>query len=81
MPRTFGALHRPLLILNANQSFELLTGRHLFYQKAANYSHELHLQYIEEYLGSFPLGFLRACEDRDKYFDEKGERTRLISRE
>ncbi|KAF8346495.1 kinase-like domain-containing protein [Amanita rubescens] len=52
--------------------FELLTERQLFYQKANNYSHELHLQYIVECLGPFPPEFLKDCEERGKYFDEKG---------
>jgi len=52
--------------------FELLTERQLFYQKANNYSHELHLQYIVECLGPFPPEFLKDCEERGKYFDENG---------
>ncbi|KAF8344585.1 kinase-like domain-containing protein, partial [Amanita rubescens] len=52
--------------------FELLTEQQLFYQDANNYSHELHLQYIVECLGPFPPEFLKDCEDRGKYFDEKG---------
>ena len=38
------------------------------------YSHELHLQYIVGRLGQFPPEFLQACEDRNEYFDESGER-------
>jgi len=62
------------LILNASQLFELLTEHQLFDQDTDNYSHELHLQYIVESLGSFPPEFLKDCDDRGKYFDEKGER-------
>ncbi len=62
------------LILNASQLFELLTEHQLFDQDTDNYSHELHLQYIVECLGSFPPEFLKDCDDRGKYFDEKGER-------
>lgn len=52
--------------------FELLTSRILLYQDHDNYSHERHLQNIIEVLGPFPLDFLGECEDREKYFDEKG---------
>lgn len=51
--------------------FELLTERALFDQDT-DYSHELHLQYIVECLGPFPPESLKDCEDRGKYFDEKG---------
>ncbi|KAJ3563528.1 hypothetical protein NP233_g8883 [Leucocoprinus birnbaumii] len=55
--------------------FELLTEQHLFhqgYKGETEYSHKLHLQHIEEYLGPFPPELLKNCEDRDKYFDDKG---------
>ncbi|KAJ3569389.1 hypothetical protein NP233_g5080 [Leucocoprinus birnbaumii] len=55
--------------------FELLTERYLFNQDDTgdnDYSHELHLQHIEECLGPFPLEFLKDCKDWGKYFDEKG---------
>ncbi|EDR00438.1 uncharacterized protein LACBIDRAFT_314401 [Laccaria bicolor S238N-H82] len=59
--------------------FELLTNLPLFGQDVHNYSHELHLQYMVEVLGPFPLEFLKDCEDRDKYFDEKGTLLHKIS--
>ncbi|KAM6497257.1 Protein kinase-like domain containing protein [Amanita muscaria] len=40
--------------------FELLTDHQLFGQDSENYSDDLHLQYIAECLGSFPLEFLRT---------------------
>ncbi|KIJ92047.1 hypothetical protein K443DRAFT_459647 [Laccaria amethystina LaAM-08-1] len=52
--------------------FELLTERQLAEQDYANYSHELHLQHIVERLGPFPPEFLKDCEERGKFFDEKG---------
>jgi len=52
--------------------FELLTECQLFDQDTRNYSDNLHLRYIVERLGPFPLEFLQACEDRNKYFDENG---------
>lgn len=69
-----GCLH-PLLILNASQLVELLTESLLFDQDNRNpsYSHELHLQNIVELLGPFPPEFVKDCEDREKYTDEKGE--------
>ncbi|XP_006463037.1 hypothetical protein AGABI2DRAFT_119847 [Agaricus bisporus var. bisporus H97] len=51
--------------------FQLLTEHHLFGQES-EYSHEAHLQLIEEYLGPFPPEFLNECEDQGKYFDDKG---------
>ncbi|KIL69157.1 hypothetical protein M378DRAFT_184402 [Amanita muscaria Koide BX008] len=59
--------------------FELLTDHQLFGQDSGNYSDDLHLQYIGECLGSFPLEFLRVCEERNKYFDEKGALLRTNS--
>ena len=75
MPRTFGGASIALLILKVSQLFELLSERQLFDQVDENYSKELHLQYIVECLGQFPIEFLQACEDRKKYFDIDGERT------
>jgi hypothetical protein len=72
LPRTFGA-SIALLILKVSQLFELLSEHQLFGQIAENYSKELHLQYIVECFGQFPLEFLQACEDRTKYFDTEGE--------
>lgn len=64
-----------LVILKVSQLFELLSESQLFDQDdAENYSKELHLQFIVECLGQFPLEFLQACEDRKKYFDKEGER-------
>ncbi|KXN80718.1 Protein kinase dsk1, partial [Leucoagaricus sp. SymC.cos] len=54
--------------------FQLLTEYHLFGQEH-EYSHELHLQHIEECLGPFPPELLKDCKDREKYFDDKGEYT------
>ncbi|KDR79389.1 hypothetical protein GALMADRAFT_62926 [Galerina marginata CBS 339.88] len=59
--------------------FELLTERQICNQDTENYSHDLHLQYIEEALGPFPLEFLQGCEDRDKYFDKEGDDFEHIS--
>ncbi|KXN81041.1 Serine/threonine-protein kinase SRPK [Leucoagaricus sp. SymC.cos] len=47
--------------------FQLLTEHRLFGQEH-EYSHELHLQHIEECLGPFPSEFLKDSEDREKYF-------------
>ncbi|KAF9785473.1 kinase-like domain-containing protein [Thelephora terrestris] len=52
--------------------FELLTEYHLFGQESGSYSNDLHLRLIVECLGPFPLEFLQACEDRNKYFDKNG---------
>lgn len=68
-----------LLILKVSQLFELLSERQLFDQATENYSKELHLQYIVECLGQFPLEFLQACEDGKKYFDKEGEHTPPIT--
>ncbi|EDR03874.1 uncharacterized protein LACBIDRAFT_331109 [Laccaria bicolor S238N-H82] len=64
-------LHRECGYIHTAKLFELLTNLSLFGQDVHNYSHELHLQYIVEALGPFPLEFHKDCEDRDKYFDEK----------
>ncbi|KXN83472.1 Serine/threonine-protein kinase SRPK [Leucoagaricus sp. SymC.cos] len=53
--------------------FQLLTEQNLFGQDPGKYTHELHLQRIEECLGPFPLNFLKDCKDREKYFDGKGK--------
>ena len=74
LSRTFGA-SIALLILKLSQLFNLLSERQLFGELAENYSKELHLQYIVECLGQFPLEFLQDCEDRKKYFNKEGERT------
>ena len=74
LPRTFGA-STSLLILKVSQLFKLLSDRQLFGDLAENYSKELHLQYIVECLGQFPLDFLQACKDQKRYFDKEGERT------
>jgi hypothetical protein len=73
LPRTFDT-SIALVILKVSQLFELLSERQLFDQDG-NYSKELHLQYIVECLGQFPLEFLQACEDRKEFFDKEGERT------
>ena len=75
LSRTFGAsISVLILVLKVSQLFKLLSERQLFGELAENYSKELHLQYIVECLGQFPLEFLQDCEDRKKYFDKKGER-------
>ena len=76
LPSTLATYIAPL-ILNASQLFELLTNYTLLPQDADNYSHELHLQHMVKCLGPFPLEFLKHCEDRGKYFDEKGEQPHL----
>ncbi|KAJ3572328.1 hypothetical protein NP233_g3166 [Leucocoprinus birnbaumii] len=51
--------------------FQLLTEHHLFGQEG-EHTRELHLQNIEECVGRFPSQFLRECEKRGQYFDDKG---------
>ena len=74
MPRKFHpvVLSVSSLMEALSQLFELVANCHLFDQQG-QYSADIHLQNMIEYLGEFPLQFLEACDRRDEYFDANGE--------
>ena len=61
--------------------FENLTGSALFelYESPSVTLADSHLQRMIEHLGGFPLSFLADCSRRTKYFNEKGEHSKMIS--